>query len=539
DITDEKVMKTIMQTVSNTDYDFFVVADGSVNSAADYETAGRERLFREDQPFEARNEELIRQYVCAEDVERVVAGCKIDNVFEHIKNGDVYKFNFSMCEKSGEIRRKQLQFTLIDYERKTFLMTLVDVNGIFIEQQQLLLKLKEALRSAQSAAAAKSDFLSRMSHDIRTPLNAVIGLSGLGAESDSIDETHEYLRQIGASGEYLLSIINDVLDMSKITSNSMVLHPAVVFLPKFIRETIDIVRPTINAKNIDFEVRMHGITTMYMRFDPTHVRQVVINLLSNAVKFTPENGHIELYLENISHESKFVKNRMIIRDDGIGINAEFLPKIFLPFEQENTMNDETRVGTGLGLSIVKSIVDLMGGTIRAESEKGKGTAFIVEWDIETASADEMPVKESEPLPQTAELGGHRVLLCEDHPLNARIAVKLLENKGMLVDHAKNGQLGLEMFQNSGIGYYDAILMDIRMPVMDGLTAAKKIRNLDRRDAKSVPIIAMTANAFAEDINESLEAGMNAHLSKPIDPRKLYETISSFIGKNIEDKGYAK
>lgn len=528
DITSEKVLKTIMETVSHTDYDFFVVVDGSVNSATDYETPDRERLFFEEQPFEARNEELIRQHICEEDIERVVANCKLDNVFEHIKNGDVYKFNFSMREKNGKMRRKQLQCTLIDYDRKTFLMTLVDVNEIFMEQQQSQLKLKEALKSAQSAAAAKSDFLSRMSHDIRTPLNAVIGLSGLGATSNSMEEMRKYLMQIGASGEYLLSIINDVLDMSKITSNAMTLHPTVVFLPQFIEETISIVRPTMNAKNISFEVKKNEITSMYLRFDVTHVRQVVVNLLSNAIKFTPENGHIELSLENISKNGKFVKNRMIIRDNGVGISADFLPKIFLPFEQENTLNDDTRTGTGLGLSIVKSIVELMGGTIRVESKKGEGTAFIIEWEFETATADEWSEKPAEPLSQTTALNNLHILLCEDHPLNAQIATKLLEKKGMFVHHAKNGQLGLEMFQNAEIGYYDAILMDIRMPVMDGITATKKIRSLDRSDAKLVPIIAMTANAFEEDMQQSLNAGMNFHLAKPIEPQKLYETLERYI-----------
>ncbi|NLD19393.1 MAG: response regulator [Clostridiales bacterium] len=530
DITAEKVMKTIMQTVSHTDYDFFVVVDGSINSATDYETSDRKRLFLEEQPFEVRNEELIRQCVCEEDIERVVANCKLDNVFEHIKNGDVYRFNFSMHEKNEKIRRKQLQFTLIDYNRKTFLMTLIDVNEIFMEQQQTQLKLKEALKSAQNAAAAKIEFLSRMSHDIRTPLNAVIGLSELGATSDSMEEMHKYLMQIGASGEYLLSIINDVLDMSKITSNVMVLHPTVVFIPKFIEETIDIVRPTMKAKNISFEVKTNEITSMYMRFDATHVRQIIVNLLSNAVKFTPKNGHIELCLENISRKGVLVKNRMIIRDNGIGINTDFLPRIFQPFEQENTLNDDTRTGTGLGLSIVKSIVDLMGGMIRVESKKGEGAAFIIEWELETATADEWSEKSAEPLSQTTELDNLRILLCEDHPLNAQIASKLLEKRGMVVDHAKNGQLGLEMFQNSEIGYYDAILMDIRMPVMDGITATVKIRTIDRSDAKSVPIIAMTANAFEEDIKKSLAAGMNEHLSKPIDPKKLYDTITEFVGK---------
>ncbi|MDD3165283.1 MAG: ATP-binding protein, partial [Oscillospiraceae bacterium] len=528
DITDEQVMKMVMETVTRTDYEFFVVADGSINSATDYGTARKAHLFSPDQPFEARCEALAREVVCDEDVERVVASCKIDNVFAHIENGGVYKLNYSIRDNSGEIRRKQLQFTLIHRERKTFLMTRIDVNEVFAQQEQAQRELKKALHGAQSAAKAKTDFLSRMSHDIRTPLNAVIGLSGLGAASESMEEMRDYYKQIETSGKYLLSIINDVLDMSKIEGRTLVLHPSVVYLPAFIRDTVAIVMPMVVSKSIQFEVKQKGIASQYMRFDATYLRQVVVNLLSNAVKFTPNGGHIELCLENLSRNGNYVRNRMIVRDNGIGISEAFLSRIFLPFEQENTQNDITRKGTGLGLSIVKSIIDLMGGSIRVESEKGKGTAFLVEWDLETASAADMPVPNLAVSEKTAALEGCRILLCEDNSLNTQIATKLLEKKKVVVIHADNGQMAVELFQKSKPHYFDAILMDIRMPVMDGLAATREIRTLNRSDAKTVPIIAMTANAFAEDVQQSLEAGMNVHLAKPIEPQMLYQTLEQSI-----------
>ena len=223
-----------------------------------------------------------------------------------------------------------------------------------------------------------------------------------------------------------------------------------------------------------------------------------------------------------------MRNRMIVRDNGIGISKDFLPKVFVPFEQENSTNDTARKGTGLGLSIVKSIVDLMGGTISVESEEGKGTAFIIEWDLETAAENDMPTASPAVFTKETVLEGRRVLLCEDHPLNVAIATKLLERQGVSVTHAENGQVAGERFRQAASGYFDAILMDIRMPVLDGLEAARQIRGLEGSDAKAVPIIAMTANAFDDDVQKSLQAGMNAHLSKPIDPKTLYQTLFHFI-----------
>ncbi len=528
DITDDQVMKMIMETVGKTDYEFFVVVDGSIDSASDYGSWQKERLFEPAQSFELRSEVLARRNVCPEDLERVVASCKIDNIMAHIQTGDVYKINYSRVDQRGERRRKQLQFTLIHQGRKTFLMTRIDVNEVFTQQAQAQKVLQTALERAESATRAKTDFLSRMSHDIRTPLNAVIGLSELGATSHSVEEMQNYYKQIETSGKYLLSIINDVLDMSRIEANTLVLHPTVVYLPTFIQDTLDIVKPMMEEKHIAIQIVQKGIAALYLRFDTTYLRQVVVNLLSNAVKFTPCGGHIELSLENISRRGNIVHNCMTVRDNGIGIGKEFLSKVFVPFEQENSQNDMTRKGTGLGLSIVKSIIDLMGGTIEVESEKGKGTAFIIHWDLEVAAPEEGAPKGEKPVEREGSLDGRRILLCEDHPLNTQIAKKLLEKKGVTVTHAENGQRALAAFKAAQEEDYDAILMDIRMPVMDGLAATRAIRKLDRRDAKTIPIIAMTANAFHEDREQSLNAGMNDHLAKPIEPEKLYRTLEHYM-----------
>lgn len=528
DITHEKVMQTIMSTVAKTDYDFFVVVNGSTNSALDYGVDDAHHLFCEDENFEERNEAYIRGCVCPADVERVVEECKIDTVWKNLENDGVRKLNFSMRDKNGEIRRKQLQLTLIDKSRKTFLMKLIDVNNIYVEQETAKKRLLEALNAAEQANKVKTDFLARMSHDIRTPMNAVICLANLGQTYPDIDETHDCLKKIEASGQYLLAIINDVLNLSKMESQTIVFHPTVVRLQDFIRETLAIVMPSANEKALRVEVTQIGITSKYVKLDTTYTRQVAVNLLSNAIKFTPHGGLVQIIFENISRADKFVRGKMIVKDNGVGISRKFLPRVFAPFEQENAQDDAGRQGTGLGLSIVKNIVEQMGGTVSVESEKGKGTAFTVEWSLEVADENEFEGSSPQIAARLASLAGKRVLLVEDHPLNTEIATKLLEREKMLVEDTANGKEAVERFEASETGYYDAILMDIRMPVMNGLDAAKTIRALPRPDAATVPIIAMTANAFDEDVKTTLESGMNAHLSKPIEPNVMYDTLSKFI-----------
>ncbi len=534
DITQERVMQTIMETIVKSDYDSFVVVDGTSDSALDYGVEAGKHLYDEHESFEEQIEEQLRGCVCAEDVERVVSECKIASIWERIKDGKTYKFSYSMRMPDGEIRRKQQQFTTISSPRKTFLMSRIDVNNIYEEQKAANDKLQQALSAAEQASRAKTAFLSRMSHDIRTPMNAVLSLAALGQDSQSVAEAQDYLQKIGASGQYLLAIINDVLDLSKMENRRAQLHPEVVSLPDFISNTLAIVMPTAMEKQIDLQVRQAGITSQYMKLDTTHVQQVAVNLLSNAIKFTPIGGRVELMLENTSREGKFVRNRMTVKDTGIGIGSEFLPRVFLPFEQENTQNDATRQGTGLGLAIVKSIVEQMDGRIWVQSEKGRGSAFYVEWSFETATAEEMQNREQEEIPLAlSALAGKRVLLAEDHPLNAEIAKKLLSKKDLLIDSVPDGQAAVERIRAAAPGYYDAILMDIRMPVMNGLEATRVIRAMERPDAEIIPIIAMTANAFDEDVQESMKAGMNAHLAKPIDPHKLYQTLAQLMTEQVK------
>ncbi|SDX30700.1 extracellular solute-binding protein, family 3 [Eubacterium barkeri] len=379
----------------------------------------------------------------------------------------------------------------------------------------------------QQAYTAKSDFLSRMSHDMRTPMNGIIGLTGLTLELDNLPvEVADNLTKIDESAQYLLSLINDTLDMNKIESNRIILNPEPTDLHVFFEQMASVVKISADQKNVKLMVSPSPKSFPMVSLDKVRVQQIFFNLVSNAIKFTPPNGTVTVQGVCTALGSTQIQTTLRIKDTGIGISDEFLPRIFEPFEQENNAVTTNYVGSGLGLAIVKKLVDMMGGNITVQSKKDVGSEFTVELTFDIAQEQE--VTEIKSSACVADLAGKRILLCEDHPLNAQIATKLLEKKGMIVERAENGQAAIELFAKSESGYYDAILMDIRMPVMDGISATKAIRELERSDAKRIPIIAMTANAFDEDVKKSLDAGMNAHLGKPIDPKRMYQTLADQI-----------
>ncbi|MDD2978854.1 MAG: response regulator [Hespellia sp.] len=530
DTTDENAMKSIMETISRTDYDFFVVVDGESDKAVDYTVNSGKKLFTENQAFQEQNEIIIRQTVCEEDVERVVEESQIANVLKNIANGKVHKFDFNMRDddKNGEIRRKQLQLTQINKDRKVYLMTRIDVTSVYNEQMRHQKELEQALVSAKQANLAKSDFLARMSHDIRTPMNAIIGMTELAKDEDNPPKTAEYLSNIDSSSHFLLGLINDILDLSKIESGKIRLYEEPFTMKEFRQNIETVILPLIEAKHIDFSIKsscdISCILTDKLRFT-----QIFFNLLSNAVKFTPEGGKIEFSCEHIpDHDGKYGM-RCTVRDNGIGISREFQKCLFEPFYQENRDKDFNQTGTGLGLAIVKNLVEAMGGSISVYSTIGKGSEFVVDLYVSTAELDVK--KEKSPDCFDMDLSGTHILLVEDNNLNIVVAKRLLERKGCIVEVAANGRQAIQQFTKNAAFFYDAILMDVRMPVMGGLEAAQQIRNMTKADAKSIPIIAMTADAFVEDRDKTKKAGMNAHLSKPIDPKLLYRTLYSFVYEN--------
>ncbi len=388
-------------------------------------------------------------------------------------------------------------------------------------------ELKAAVQRAETAANAKSEFLSRMSHDIRTPLNAIIGLTHLAKDENDLQIIKDYLNKIDASSKFLLGLINDILDLSKIENGEMTLHEGPFTKKEFSDSIQTVIKPLIDEKNIQFIFRMKCDFDC-IKVDRLRFSQIFFNLLSNAAKFTPTGGTIEFISERIEpkneRKDKKVGIRFYIRDNGIGMSEEFQKHLYDPFIQESSALGEKTRGTGLGLPIVKSLVDAMGGTIEVKSALGKGTEFKIELYVELAEA---PAKKQEVNLSEKSLKGMRILLVEDNELNLYVAKTVLEKLLCNVDTSENGEEAIRKFEQSDEQYYDAILMDVHMPVMDGLEATRHIRALERKDAASVPVIAMTADVFDKEKQQTLDCGMNNHLAKPIEPAVLYEVLSRY------------
>ena len=388
----------------------------------------------------------------------------------------------------------------------------------------------EALQSAERASKAKTDFLSNMSHDIRTPMNAIVGLTALMEnELDEPEKLADHLGKLKSSGQLLLDIINNILDMSRIESGKTTLTIEPMDLSHQLDQLNTMIFSQANVKKQTFTVSTH-IQHKNLLADPNRLNQVLMNILSNAVKYTPQGGHIRLAVDELTHTEHYAKYRFIVQDDGIGMSAAYQKTLFDPFTREEKSGTNKVQGTGLGMAITKSIVDLMGGTIRVESATGKGTRFevVLEFPID-AEADK--VQTAPALPEEAEavspLSGMNFLCAEDNAINAEILELLLETKGARCTICSNGQEIVDAFASVKPGEYDMILMDVQMPVMDGLEATQRIRSGENPLGRVIPILAMTANAFLEDMQKSRDAGMDEHLSKPVDINALEQTVKRF------------
>ena len=614
--------------------------------------------------------EYARRYVAEEYREKFLAFIEPNAIREALEKESLISIRYLTIYK-GEESYEMLRMASVRREEEIsdgkIHLVGVGFTNIDEEMRESLAKnqaLSDALRAAEEASKAKTAFLSNMSHEIRTPMNAIIGLDSLALhEEDLSDKTRDYLLKIGNSAEHLLSLINDILDMSRIESGRMTIRNEEFEFSKLLSQVNTIFNGQCEEKGLTYACRINGNVDECYIGDDMKIRQVLINILGNAVKFTPKGGSVNLTVEKTAAFDKKSTLRFIISDTGIGMSREFLPKIFDTFSQEDSKATNKYGSSGLGMAITKNIVEMMNGEISVESEKGRGTVFtvtltlqdserkesgiddieirpsdlsvlvvdddevaaqhaklvlekagistdtalsgkeavemaklrsarrepynliIVDWkmpgmdgvettrQIRSETGDESAViiltsynwddileealaagvdsfiakpifsgtlieefkkslknKRMEVAQEKhkADLKGKRILLAEDMDVNAQIMMEVLSMREMQVDHAENGKIAVEMFTSHEEDYYNAILMDMRMPEMDGLEATSAIRKLDRKDAKTIPIIALTANAFDEDVQRSLQAGLNAHLSKPIQPDTLFETLEEMI-----------
>lgn len=417
--------------------------------------------------------------------------------------------------------------TPIEGKKDLYIMAMSDRT----KDRRMNLAFEEALNAANAANDSKRNFLANMSHDIRTPMNAIMGFTSLiSQDAHNPLMVQEYTRKITASSEHLLGLINDILDMSKFESGKTSLNNTNFCFPVLLDEIRDMLTPQAKARNQIFQIKSKGILPQYLLGDKIRLNQILINLLTNALKYTQEGGQIVLTVEPLSYtKQNYAHLRFTVEDNGCGMNQEFLEHIFEPFARERKMHASEIHGTGLGMAITNTLVKLMGGTIQIQSTPDVGSTFIVELIFPLASVDISKEKTIEhfDLQKEKSLVGLRVLAAEDYSFNADLLVKLLEYYQVSCHMTRNGQEALEAFLSSKAGYYDMVILDIQMPVMDGHEAARQIRSSQHPNAATIPIIAMTANAFEDDIKAALNAGMTAHASKPIGKEKLREILLQY------------
>ncbi|WP_294147838.1 PAS domain-containing hybrid sensor histidine kinase/response regulator [uncultured Clostridium sp.] len=470
--------------------------------------------------------------IASESAEDVQKQFRMESILERLKQEPLGYDFVAACQCENGLRYKQFSMLWGNRNHDTVCVVRADVTDMIASERRVKKELEQALADAEAANEAKSNFLSSMSHDIRTPMNAIVGMTTLAfAHIDDRVRLEDCLQKITVSSRHLLSLVNDVLDMSRIEQSRISLNHMKLLLPDIVDQLTAILAPQAREKGVLLSISAEQVTHTAFYGDSLRMNQVLINLLGNAVKFTPAGGRVDFLVEETVPEKTAgdIRYRFTVQDTGIGMSEEFLKHIFEPFTREQTV--ERIEGTGLGLSIAKRLVDLMGGKISVESSLGQGSRFTVELEFEAAdhlSAVHTDGGEISDSKMGSLFTGRRFLIAEDNELNSEILCELLHMEGALSELREDGAAAVEAFKAAVPGTYDVILMDIQMPGMNGYEAARMIRSLNRADAGKIPIIAMTANAFAEDVQAALEAGMNAHVAKPIDMELLRAALARVL-----------
>ena len=405
------------------------------------------------------------------------------------------------------------------------LLLIFSIFSIIRKREQLI----EAERLvAEENSRAKSTFLSNMSHDIRTPMNAITGYTALALKEEGVpDSTRTYLEKIDTSGKHLLSLINDILDMSRIESGKMELDPAPADLVDLFDETCHIFDLQMQAKPLTYTIDRSRVKHRYVICDKNRINRILLNLISNAYKYTPADGSVTAELSEIESMGSERVYEISVKDTGIGMSPEFAEHIFDSFERERNRTVDSIQGTGLGMAITKKLVELMDGTIVVQTEQNKGSTFTIRLSFPIVNKEDVHTPEELPEQKKKEISGAHILLAEDNPINSEIATMILTQEGFTVDHAENGQIAVDMLEQADDGFYQAILMDVQMPVMNGYDATRKIRAMSGEKSR-IPIIAVTANTFETDRQEAFDAGMDTHITKPFNPDELVQTLAEHI-----------
>ncbi|MBQ6132812.1 MAG: response regulator [Lachnospiraceae bacterium] len=543
DVTETELERRIVSRLSQDVYESVVVINPN-NSSMRFVgrippelTHGNGDMF----DYTANLLQAVEKNVCEADRERVISLFQLSKVRYYLKENDPYAITAEWTDNDGNKVWKMVQFSFLLDSKEMILACVSDVTESHMKEQSMINGLRMALEKAKSADAAKSQFLSRISHDIRTPIGAILNLTDFANQDiDSKEKLLDDLSKIKTSGTFLLSLINDVLDVSKIDSGVIELHEDVYPLKNYLTNIENIINPMSNDRSLFTNIKTDFGDVTAIVTDSVRLNQITLNLLSNAMKYTPSGGRVFFFakispLTDVSDEMKKKGLDTLLSfdvdDTGIGMSEEFQQHMFDEFSQEasNPLRRNRIGGTGLGLAIVKKLIDLMGGTITVRSALEKGTSIHVELPVR-AGTDDLTAEEDVDESSQGSISGH-ILLAEDNEINAMIAERIFKDIGVSMDRAANGTKALELFTGHSEGYYDAIFMDIQMPEMDGYQTTRAIRSSDKNDSAAVPIIAMTADAFTDAMKKALDSGMNDYTTKPLDIKKIRTLLKKYIKNN--------